>query len=240
MWRQTSLTDSVIFIVSMVGTALAFAFYGWTWWLLAALAVHLTVTAVFSAVIHRFYCHRAFPADERKMFGLALIPAAYFYTSPAHWLVMHTAHHVHSDTELDTHVKGLRAFFVGGYREPPSEFKRLGLKLFRDKKHLWLHKNFLLVGIAWGLLLLAISWPLFVFAYVVPIFTVHLANRLHRNFSHHNNQACNRWYLEYLVPMGGEWMHDEHHRVATHKRFGDRWYELDLGNLIIKLFGRAA
>lgn len=234
MLMQTQKTDSIIFILSIIGLIYVVSL-GWSNWLWLSLATHLMVTSIFSAVIHRYYCHNAFEANETLVFLFSLIPAAYFYASPVHWRVMHSAHHVHSDTELDTHVKGFKAYFIGGYREPPSRFMRLGISLLRDKKHMILHKYFLLVGIIFALVLLTISTNLFLYMFVLPIFTIHLCNRLHRNYSHANNQAQDRWYLEFIAPMGGEWIHADHHVLANKEKFSKQWYEFDPGFAVVWL-----
>jgi fatty-acid desaturase len=148
---------------------------------------------------------------------------------------MHTAHHVHSDTDKDTHIKGLKAFFGIGYKQPDTRFKRLAIKLLKDKKHLLLHKYFMLVGITTALLLALLSVKLFLFAFAIPVFSIHLANRLHRNFSHDKSGARNRWWLEYIIPMGGEWIHYDHHINAQQNKFSKCWYELDTGYIIVRV-----
>ena len=164
---------------------------------------------------------------------MALIPAAYFYASPVHWRVMHSAHHVHSDTDLDTHVKGFKAYFVGGYRVPSTKFNRLAIGLLRENRQRLLHKYFLAVGIIYSITLAVISVDLLLYAFILPVFTVHLSNRFHRNYSHHNNQATNRSYLEFIVPMGGEWNHKDHHVIANKEKFSKRWYEFDPGYAVV-------
>lgn len=234
MLMQTPKSDSIVFILSIIAAIYTLSL-GITSWLLVSLMTHIVVTSVFSAVIHRYYCHNSFKANENLMFGLSLIPAAYFYASPVHWRVMHTAHHVHSDTELDTHVKGFKAYFIGGYKEPPAKFNRLAISLLRDQKHRLLHKYFLTVGIVYGLILLLVNVNLFLYMYALPLFTIHLCNRLHRNYSHYNNQATDRWYLEFIAPMGGEWTHKDHHKIANKEKFSRYWYEIDPGYAVIWL-----
>ena len=108
MLMQTQRTDSIIFISSAI-VSTYILFLGASNWLWLSLLVHVLVTSIFSAVIHRYYCHDAYKTNGTLVFIMALIPAAYFYASPVHWRVMHSAHHVHSDTDLDTHVKGFKA-----------------------------------------------------------------------------------------------------------------------------------
>tara|TARA_B110000977_G_C11078696_1_gene492128 strand:- start:2745 stop:3464 length:720 start_codon:yes stop_codon:yes gene_type:complete len=234
MLMQTQRSDSIIFISAIIATIYIVSL-GSSPWLWASLATHIIVASVFSAVIHRYYCHDAFKANGSLVFIFSLIPAAYFYTSPVHWRVMHSAHHVHSDTDLDPHVKGFKAYFVGGYKVTSTRFNRLAIGLLRENRQRILHKYFLAVGIVYGLTLLAINTNLFLYVYALPLFTIHLCNRLHKNYSHTNNKATDRWYLEFIAPMGGEWTHKDHHDIANKDKFSKRWYEFDPGYSIVWL-----
>jgi fatty-acid desaturase len=71
---------------------------------------------------------------------------------------------------------------------------------------------------------------------MVPLFTLHFCGGLHRVLSHKSGRAQNRWYLEYICPVGGEWIHAEHHDDARKATFSNHWYELDTGGFFVKLF----
>ena len=199
-----------------------------------SLCVHILVISLFSAVVHRYFCHRAYEANPTLMWLLAFIPVAYGYSTPSGWAALHSAHHAYADTDKDTHLKGWAGLFTANYRMPPLKFALAG-KWFHGDRHSFLHNNALAVVLVWHVLLLLVSTDVFLWVGMVPLFRLHFCNGLHRVFSHKGTHAHNRWYLEYICPMGGEWIHDEHHDNAKKPIFSNRWYELDTGSAFVKL-----
>lgn len=210
--------------------------YQWAW---ASLFVHILAISLFSAVVHRYFCHKVFEANKNFMWALSIIPTIYNYATPLQWAVMHSAHHAYADTDKDPHLKGWKGVFTATYRNPPPRHL-VATKWFRDGKHQTLFNYSVLFIMGWNLLLLCVSVDAMIWVGLVPIFTLSLANGLHRAFSHSNNKAKNRWYLELLVPMGGEWIHDEHHENARKPVYTNKWYELDTGGLLIWLLRKRA
>ena len=204
----------------------------------ASLFVHVTAISLFSAVVHRYFCHRAFESNQKLMWALSVVPTLYNYATPLQWAVMHSAHHAYADTDKDPHLKGWLGIFTATYRVPPVRHV-VATKWFRGPRHEFLmnYSNALILG--WNLLLATVSFDAMLWVGLVPIFTLSAANGLHRALSHSGDQAQNRWYLEFLVPMGGEWIHDEHHAAAKKPIFSNHWYELDTGGLLVKLLRHA-
>lgn len=237
--RMSNRKTTLAYYFGMLG--FIYALYNWSWvWFALSIVVHITVISVFSAVIHRYFCHKAYSANPTLMWILSFIPSSYAYATPVSWASLHAAHHAYSDTVKDPHIKGLISLVSAAYRMPPMKFM-LHTKWFYNKKHELLHKNaalvFLLSGLGWFL----VGWDYFIWVFMVPLFTLHFSNGLHRTFSHTiygKEGATSRWWLEYIVPMGGEWIHKEHHEDATKARFSNRWYEIDTGWWIIKLLSK--
>lgn len=198
--------------------------------------VHLLVISLFSAITHRYFCHRSYEANKTVAWLLSVIPALYGYSTPAGWASLHAAHHAYADTDKDTHLKGIKGLFTANYRKPPLKFAIVA-KWFYDKKHEVLHKYTLAFITVWFSFLYFVDLLLWVG--LVPLFTLHFCNGLHRVFSHKGTTVKNRWYLEYLVPMGGEWIHDDHHLNSKVCKFSNKWYELDTGYLFVRLIRNA-
>lgn len=232
--RMDNKRTTALYYVGLVGALFAIpnASLGWV---LAALFTHTAVISLFSAVVHRYFCHRAYEANPTLMWLVAFIPVAYGYSTPAGWAALHSAHHAFADTDKDTHLKGWAGLFTANYRMPPLKFALAG-KWFHGPRHSFLHSNALGVVIVFHALLLCVSVDAFLWVGMVPLFTLHFCNGLHRVFSHKGTKAHNRWYLEYVCPMGGEWIHDEHHDIAQKPIFSNRWYELDTGAVFVRLF----
>lgn len=216
----------------------ALAHWDWAWFIYSVL-IHIVVISLFSGVIHRYFCHRAYEANSWVMWILGTIPLCYGYASPAGWPGMHNAHHAYSDTDKDPHVKNWRSLVSVYYRPQPPGFSLMS-KWFYDRKHEVLHRYALLFIVGTAVIFLISGWEKFVWLYAIPVFTLQFGNGLHRTCSHKFGQvgAANRWYLEYLYPMGGEWMHDEHHNDAKKSKFSNRWYEYDIGYIWVWLFGK--
>jgi stearoyl-CoA desaturase (delta-9 desaturase) len=234
--RMNNRKTTALYYMGMVGFVVALT--QWDWELAAvALGVHLFVISLFSAVVHRYFCHRAYEANPTVMWLLAFIPVTYGYATPSGWASLHSAHHAFADTDKDTHIKGWIGLFTAAYRMPPLKFA-LAAKWFHGKGHEFLHKNAMGVVLAWLGVLALIGPKALIWVGLVPMFTLHFCNGLHRVFSHRGTTAKNRWYLEYICPMGGEWIHDEHHVNARKAIFANHWYEMDTGAFFVRLLAR--
>lgn len=231
--KMNNTKTTSLYYIGMLFTIVAFTNFS-LYWFLAALVVHFVVISLFSAVTHRYFCHRSYDANPFTAYILGVVPVLYGYSTPAGWASLHAAHHAYADTDKDTHLKGWKGLFTANYRMPPLKFAT-NAKWFYDKKHEILHRYAMLFVISYFVILGLISFNALLWLGAVPLFTLHFGNGLHRVFSHKGDKAQNRWYLEYIVPMGGEWIHDEHHINARKSIFKNKWYELDTGSFIVKL-----
>ena len=48
-----------------------------------------------------------------------------------------------------------------------------------------------------------------------------------------SDQSTNNWL--WAIPSWGEAWHNNHHRFPKRSYFGDKWYQVDISGLIIKL-----
>lgn len=232
----TNLKSTLLYYLGLAG--LVWALFHWDWSMFGiSLLMHVVVITIFSAVTHRYFCHRAYQANPTLMWMLSIIPVIYTYSSPVAWARLHSAHHRFADTDQDSHIKGWFGLVTTYYRIPSVRFA-LASRWFYDRLHDWLHANSfvlpLLAILAWG----TISLETLVYLYLIPVFTLHLVGNLHNNFSHSRTGALDRWYMEYILPLGGEWIHRQHHDAAGRARFADRWYHLDTGWLLSRLLAR--
>lgn len=235
-FRMDGSRSTALYYVGAVGVALAAS--SWNWSMAAvAMLVHILAVSIFSAVTHRYFSHRAYEANRSLMTALSLFPMAYGYASPLSWAALHSAHHAFADTDRDSHYKGWKGIFTAMYRNPPLRSTLAG-KWFQTSSQEFVHRNALLIVVVWHSIVLFVSPTAYLWIVLVPTFTLHFFNGLHRAFSHQGNKVMNRWYLEYLIPMGGEWIHDEHHANARKPIYRNRWYELDTGGLLVKALSK--
>ena len=229
----------MVFYVCAVISIATLLINGWTPWLLLSFTIHIVIINFFTVAQHRYYSHKAFEANEHLMFALSWCAGLFFYPSIVSYVMGHTAHHTLSDTDEDTHIRGWKGLFGVNHKPPPIKYLKIGMRLSQIKKHKWMHDNIVNVQFAFAaLMFLILPLHVFLYAYIIPIFTMHLCGRLHTNISHSDEKPCNRWYLEYLLPFGGEWHHANHHDEHNNIKFGQKWYELDTGYWFSKLLIR--
>lgn len=232
--RLSSFWSNLLYLVG-VGSLVFYITQGVSLWLLIfSLITHVALVSIFSAVVHRYYSHRSFSANESLMFVLSCITSAYGYATPSHWAVLHSAHHAFADTDKDPHIKGWRGIFTATYKNPPYK-QLLAKKWFHSRKHTILFNYSVGLVILWNVLLATIDTDLMLLIGLIPLATLSFANGLHRSFSHSIRKIRNLWLLEYIIPMGGEWIHHDHHRTPKQVFYAKRPLELDTGGWVIKL-----
>lgn len=237
-FSMTNRRKNALYAVSLVGLVVALLRWDSTL-ALAALAIHIAVVSIFSAVAHRYFCHRAYEADPTLAFLLSIVPVAYGYATPIAWAALHSAHHAYADTDKDPHVRGWRAILTASYRSPPAR-SLLAARWFCDTRHEILHRYALGVVVAWLAVLSIAGLDALLWFGLVPIATLNILDGVHRALSHSGGRARNRWYLEYFLPMGGEWVHERHHDAVREAKFSRRWFEIDSGSAVAWLLARSA
>lgn len=210
---------------------------GWSAWLPALVACYLLGSWTITVGFHRLFCHQAFKAHPAWHWLFALFGCLFMYGSPVQWAVTHSAHHKHSDTERDPHPAPWtwRALLMKSYRPVPLDLFR-ARRLIRTNPtlHRFVDGNYVALFLAMLAALVLIS-PAFVFNALLPaVGLVQLVGGLHNTISHKAGQARDLWFLEYLLPAGGEWLHGLHHRKPRLADFRTRWYHLDTGALVIR------
>ena len=237
--KQTfGLTIKIVYLC-LFGTVATVSYFGLSSTIFLSLAIHIIISTFSSVATHRYYCHNSFKANDNLMFFMVWVTTLYFYPSTVSFNINHTAHHALSDTPDDTHVRSLYGLFIKNHKDAPSKFFRVGLKLLKIPKHKFLHENLVLITFSIWLVAALVDFKMFIYVFVIPTFTFHLAGRLSVNFGHRNGSPINAWFMEYIVPFGGEWSHAHHHNVPHDPNFGQKWYEFDIGALLIKVIRNA-
>ena len=94
---------------------------------------------------------------------------------------------------------------------------------------------------AYAVTLLAIDWRLFLFGWVVPVALTLWISALDAYTAHHwgcrnfdtKDNSRNLWWMAIL--FWGEGWHNNHHAKPQNWNFRQRWWEFDIGALIIRL-----
>jgi stearoyl-CoA desaturase (delta-9 desaturase) len=189
--------------------------------------------------MHRALTHRAIVLPRPLEIIFTLFGAAGGSGSSIAWAAMHHAHHAHVDTERDPHSPeklGWKLIFsVYDYDFDPRHAKYL----LRDKFHLFIHRYYTVLLVAWMLFLAAIDLRLCVFIFLVPAFLQITVSNLtsllthsqgYRAFDTHDRSANN----PVIALLGwGEGWHNNHHAAPRRWSFSRRWWEIDPGALSI-------
>ena len=169
--------------------------------------------------------------------------------SPIAWVAIHINHHRKSDKEGDPHsplYRGLKIFGLNYENEVDKKTKWQMRRLITDRFQQFLHRYYFGILVSWSLLLLIAGGPeLMIFLHWFPsVITAVMSNVVnyigHKpdwlgGFRRYNltDQSTNNWL--WAIPSWGETWHNNHHRHPRNFSCGERWWEIDISALIIRL-----
>jgi len=220
----------------------------WHWYLLALFGYFMHGCVGHSIGYHRYFAHRSFKAPKWAEVLFTLCGVLGCVGPPLAWSFMHRRHHAKSDRNGDPYTAHLyprphwRALLLGDYRPGYSE-KRLRRVLRNQPLQRIVHQYYFgIVGI-YALTLLAIDWRLFLFGWVAPVALTLWISALDAYTTHHwgyrNHQtrdaSRNLWWMALL--FWGEGWHNNHHARPGDWNFRQRWWEFDIGAMVITALG---
>lgn len=188
---------------------------------------------------HRLLTHRSFKTSKfwERFCTLAGILA--FTGSSIGWVGMHRQHHKYSDKPGDPHspvIHGAK-MLIASYDFDPNRWRVR--YLITDKFHLFIHKYYFLILILW-----ALFWALFGLNYlmyiviipaVISVWVSTISNYTNHKWGYTNYKTTdtskNLW-INALFTFGEGW-HNNHHARPGNYNFGVKWWEVDLGALVI-------
>jgi fatty-acid desaturase len=234
MFRHQAWISTAAYHIGLL--ALCYAIYAGSLWIGTTIALYFIAGFTISVGYHRLFCHRSYETNRFWHRFFAYSGILFLYSSPLQWAVTHHTHHMKSDTEMDPHEGPLKlvSLLRKGYRDVPLDTIK-GRRLLRDKMHLFIDKYYMAIWSIMFALMLMLSWQFTLYAYLPALGVVHLVAALHQTFSHIGGGPRDLWFLEYIIPSAGEWLHGYHHKHWRAASFKSKWYHLDLGGLLIKL-----
>jgi stearoyl-CoA desaturase (delta-9 desaturase) len=198
---------------------------------------------------HRLYTHHSYKTYPLLSKILAVIGCFGGTGSPLAWVAIHINHHRKSDKPGDPHsplYKGLSIFTLDYAHEVDSDTKWRMRDIVTDRFHQILHRYYFAIIFAWDIALYLLGGLyLVVFFHIFPaLITAVMSNVVnyvghkpswwggYRSFSL-SDQSSNNWI--WAIPSWGEAWHNNHHRFPKNSYFGQKWWEVDISGLIIKL-----
>jgi stearoyl-CoA desaturase (delta-9 desaturase) len=214
--------------------------------------VQITIACV-TLYLHRSQAHRAVkfhPAVEHVMrFWLWLTTGMI----TEEWVAVHRKHHQKSDQAGDPHspqIYGIwRVLFGGAFLYHEASKDRIMIaQLSTGTPEDWVERHVyrphsklgimimlvidLLVFGWWGLLVWGVQmiW--------IPLWAAGVINGLSHWWGYRNTNtkdtSRNLWPV--AVWIGGEELHNNHHADGANAKFSQKWYEVDIGWVYIKIF----
>lgn len=234
-------------IVSIIGISL----YG-----LTTESILLTLAGYFAygclgivVTFHRYLTHNSYKTYTLLSKFFSVLGCLGGTGSPLAWVAIHINHHLKSDKINDPHSplhKGIKIFALDYEHEVDNNTKWKMRKLITNSFHQFLHRYYFGLLIFWSVLLYAIGgFYLMVFLHLLPVvITAFMSNMV--NYVGHkpswwgafrtynlNDQSTNNWL--WAIPSWGESWHNNHHRYPKSHTTAQKWWELDISGLIIKL-----
>ncbi len=223
----------------------------WGYVVAALVLTHVTIASV-TIFLHRHQAHRA----------LNLHPAvAHFFRFwlwlttgmvTREWVAVHRKHHARCESEEDPHSpqqKGIGRVLFGGallYRDEAKKGETLeafGAGTPDDwfERHVYARHRWLGIGLMFAVDILLFGLAgLAIFAVQmvwIPFWAAGVINGVGHYWGYRNfeTQDASRNIVPFGLLIGGEELHNNHHAYGSSARFSNKWWELDIGWVYIRL-----
>lgn len=231
----------------LAGLAFVYGLFSFTFteWLSVVAIYFVTGCLGVSITYHRLLSHNAFKVGRwYEIFGTLCATYGLVGSSLA-WVNNHRAHHRFADTRDDPHAPTFLGFQTVQWLSMFTSSTRLMFikKLLRDRFHVLIHRNYILIHI-----LILSLWLIFgsvhaaAVYYLAPAFVLwHMGSLInticHSRFGYRNfdvnDLSKNNLVLGFIV--WGEGWHNNHHKQPFAKKYGVKWWEFDISYLIIRM-----
>lgn len=224
------------------------------WWgyvVVALTLTHITIASV-TIFLHRHQAHRAL--------NLHAVPSFFFrfwlWLTTAivtkEWVAIHRKHHAKCETEEDPHspvIVGIKKVLLEGaalYRKEAQNQETLD-KYGHGTPNDWLENNLFSKRSELGIMLMLIInvllfGPLGLTIWAVqmawiPINAAGIVNGLGHYWGYRNFQTedASTNIVPWGIFIGGEELHNNHHAYASSAKLSNKWYEIDIGWLYIRI-----
>lgn len=238
-------------IITLIGTVSAIYFHGLSFnsGMLILLGYFLYGCLGIVVTYHRNLTHNSYKTHPLLVKAFSLLGCFAGTGSPLAWVAIHINHHLKSDKPTDPHsplYKGIKIFMMDYINEVDKDTKWRMRSLVTNRFQQFLHRYYFAIIAMYSLVLFLIGgfWLMIFFHWAPAAITAIMSNVV--NYAGHNpnwlggyrthnlnDQSTNNWL--WAIPSWGEAWHNNHHRYPKRFSFGDKWWEVDISALIIKL-----
>lgn len=231
------------------------------WWGYVVVLLAMTQLTIFSVTIylHRCQAHRALDLHPivSHVFRFWLWMSTGMVTKE--WAAIHRKHHAKVETDEDPHspvTKGIKKVFFEGaelYRAE-AKVKETMVRYGQGTPDDWIERHIYSKHSAKGIaLMLIVDVILFGIPGIsmwavqmawIPFWAAGVVNGIGHYFGYRNFESkdASRNVFPIGFFIGGEELHNNHHAYATSAKFSAKWWEFDMGWLVIRtleMFGLA-
>jgi stearoyl-CoA desaturase (delta-9 desaturase) len=241
----------IFLIVCLLGTIMALASYGISAneMLLVLLGYFLYGCLGIVVTYHRKLTHDSYQTIPLISKIFAVLGCFAGTGSPLAWVAIHINHHLKSDKIDDPHsplYKGVKIFTLDYVKEVDTDTKWRMRGLVTDKFHQFLHRYYFAINFAYSAILYAIGgfW-LMIFLHWTPALVTSIMSNVVNYVGHMpnwfggfrtynlNDRSTNNWV--WAIPSWGESWHNNHHRHPKNFSLGQKWYQIDISAIVIRL-----
>jgi fatty-acid desaturase len=247
---KVRLLQLVNYILSFVAVGYVFV-TGQYYWLYITLISWFIIGHISTIItMHRLLTHRSFTTYAWLEKVLSVITVYSTVGPTISWVALHRMHHQHSDKEFDPHspyindkfdLKQTIKVFIGYDWNIPNIPIKYVKDLMREPIHRFIFDNYFKIIFVTLFILLLINPLLVLFLYSLPaaltVIVIGVVNTLGHGHGYRNyttkDKSTNSWIAS-IISLGEGW-HNNHHAKPSNYYIGEKWYEIDLMGLLIKL-----
>lgn len=238
-------------IISLLGTIGGLYLYGLSLNSISLILIGYFLYGCLGIVVtfHRNLTHNSFTTYPFIIKIFSFLGCMGGTGSPLAWVAIHINHHLKSDKPEDPHspmYKGIKIFSLDYENEVDTKTKWRMRKLITDRYQQFLHRYYFLLIFLWSVSLFLIGGLyLVVFLHWAPALITSIMSNVVNYIGHKPNwpgsyrrynlkdYSSNNWI--WAIPSWGETWHNNHHRHPRNYSCGEKWYEIDISAIIIKL-----
>lgn len=228
------------------------------WWgyvIVALVLTHITIASV-TIFLHRHQAHRALDLHPvvSHFFRLYLWPTTGMVTKE--WVAIHRKHHAKCETPDDPHspqILGIWKVLFGGvfYYVKESRNKETIERYGHLTPDDWMERHIYTPLQKYGVVLM-LAFDAWVFGIIpgvliwgvqmvwIPFWAAGVINGIGHYWGYRNADTpdASTNIVPWGILIGGEELHNNHHAYPSSAKLSDKWYELDVGWLYIRLLER--
>jgi stearoyl-CoA desaturase (delta-9 desaturase) len=248
---SSTIGAQIFLLLSIFGSIIAINMYVFSMNTLLLVILGYFLYGCLGIVItyHRHLTHKSFNTHPYIVKLFSLLGCFAGTGSPLAWVAIHINHHLKSDKPSDPHSPHYKGFkiFTLDYRLEVDRHTRWRMReVITNRYQQFLHRYYFAINIVYSVILYSIGgFYLMIFFHWMPAavtaimsnvvnYVGHMPNwpGSYRTFNINDKSANN---FIFAIPSWGEAWHNNHHRYPRNYMFGQKWYEIDISGMVIKL-----